>query len=104
MVKSPFELIRAQGVPGHLNRDTVTLEDILGDPLIRECWNFNFMHDIEFLLGAFDQDTRHLVKLHIVHGSWKREDSLRIMIEVSGPVPISYPVLCMIPLGMECVE
>lgn len=85
VVKSPFQLLRAQGLPHHLNQDTVTLQDILGDPLIRECWNFNFLHDIDFIRDAFDEDTRHLVKLHIVHGNWKREDAARMELEVSGP-------------------
>lgn len=83
MHKSPFQLIRAEGVPERFNQDTLTLKDVLGDPLIRECWNFNFMHDIDFIRNAFDEDTRDLVKLHIVHGNWKREDPARIMIEVS---------------------
>ncbi|SPN99614.1 related to TDP1 Tyr-DNA phosphodiesterase [Cephalotrichum gorgonifer] len=84
VVKSPFQLIQAQGLPDHLNQDTVTLKDILGDPLIRECWNFNFMHDIDFIRGAFDEDTRHLVKLHIVHGNWKREDPARVRLEAEA--------------------
>lgn len=92
--KSPFQLIRAQGVPDRFNQDTVTLKDILGDPLIRECWNFNYMHDIDYILSAFDQDTRHLVKLHIVHGNWKREDPSRVMYEVSETVDLSEPPSC----------
>lgn len=91
--KSPFQLIRAEGVPARFNQDTVTLKDILGNPLIRECWNFNYMHDVDFIRNAFDTDTRHLVKLHIVHGNWKREDPARIMLEVSERVETStFPV------------
>lgn len=91
--KSPFQLIRAEGVPARFNQDTVALKDILGDPLIRECWNFNYMHDVDFIRSAFDADTRHLVKLHIVHGNWKREDPARIMLEVSGTS--KPPVICL---------
>lgn len=32
--------------------------------------------------GHFDQDTRDLVQVRVVHGSWKREDLNRIHIEV----------------------
>lgn len=107
--KSPFQLIRAEGVPARFNQDTVTLKDILGDPLIRECWNFNYMHDVDFIRNAFDDDTRHLVKLHIVHGNWKREDPARIMLEVSERVETStFPVMLnhalngMLGHGLSC--
>lgn len=59
------------------------MADILGDPLISECWEFNYLHDVDFLMSHFDEDTRHLVKVHIVHGFWKREDSNRLYLEVS---------------------
>ncbi len=65
-----------------MNRDTVTLNDILGDPLIAECWEFNYLHDIDFLMAAFDPDVRHLVKVHVVHGFWKREDLSRAELQV----------------------
>lgn len=107
--KSPFQLIRAEGVPARFNQDTVTLKDILGDPLIRECWNFNYMHDVDFIRNAFDADTRHLVKLHIVHGNWKREDPVRIMLEVSdftetsaSPVMLSHALDGMLGHGLSC--
>ncbi|ROT40548.1 phospholipase D/nuclease [Sodiomyces alkalinus F11] len=32
-------------------------------------------------MSHFDEDTRHLVKVHVVHGFWKREDSNRIYLE-----------------------
>ena len=72
--RSPFQLTRIRDLPPELNKDTVTLKDILGDPLISECWEFNYLHDIDFLMSAFDEDVRHLVKVHVVHGFWKRED------------------------------
>ncbi|KAL2135750.1 hypothetical protein VTI74DRAFT_7120 [Chaetomium olivicolor] len=64
-----------------MNQDVVTLKDILGDPLISECWEFNFLHDIDFLMSAFDQDIRHLVKVHVVHGFWKKEDPSRLALQ-----------------------
>lgn len=41
------------------------------------------MFDVDFLMGQFDPDVRGLVKVKIVHGSWKREDGNRFAIEVS---------------------
>jgi tyrosyl-DNA phosphodiesterase 1 len=80
--RSSFRLTKIRGLPAYLNRDTVTLNDLLGDPLIAECWEFNYLHDIDFLMGHFDTDTRHLVKVHVVHGFWKREDPHRLDLQV----------------------
>ncbi|KAF4979872.1 hypothetical protein FZEAL_4006 [Fusarium zealandicum] len=80
-IKSPWQLTWIQDLGEDDNRDAVTLNDLLGDPLISECWEFNFLHNIPFLMNAFDPDTRHLVKVHVVHGFWKREDDNRIALE-----------------------
>ncbi|KAK4041942.1 tyrosyl-DNA phosphodiesterase I [Parachaetomium inaequale] len=79
--KSPFQLTKIRDLPAEMNKDTITLRDILGDPLIAECWEFNYLHDIDFLMAAFDQDVRHLVKVHVVHGFWKREDPSRLELQ-----------------------
>ncbi|KAH6855738.1 tyrosyl-DNA phosphodiesterase I [Chaetomium sp. MPI-CAGE-AT-0009] len=79
--KSPFQLTKIRDLPPEMNKDTVTLKDILGDPLISECWEFNYLHDIDFLMSAFDQDIRHLVKVHVVHGFWKKEDPSRLKLQ-----------------------
>ncbi|KFA72733.1 hypothetical protein S40288_06136 [Stachybotrys chartarum IBT 40288] len=79
-VASPWQLTWIRDLPADCNRDAVTLRDLLGDPLIAECWQFNFLHDIPFIMEAFDPDTRHLVKVHIVHGFWKREEPRRSML------------------------
>lgn len=83
VVKSPWQLTWIRDLPEGDNQDAVTLKDLLSDPLISECWEFNFLHDIPFLMDSFDPDTRHLVKVHLVHGFWKREDANRIALEVS---------------------
>lgn len=77
VLASPWQLTWIRDLPEELNKDAVTLKDLLGDPLISECWEFNYLHSIRFLMDAFDPDTRGLVKVHVVHGSWKREDSNR---------------------------
>ncbi|KAK0627520.1 tyrosyl-DNA phosphodiesterase I [Immersiella caudata] len=79
--RSPFQLTRIKDLPNELNRDTVTLKDLLGDPLISECWEFNYLHDIDFLMAAFDEDVRHLVKVHLVHGFWKKDDPNKAKLE-----------------------
>ena len=86
LIKSPFQLTRIKDLPDDMNKDSVTLGDLLGDPLITECWNFNFMHDVNFIMKSFDRDTRNLVKLHIVHGYWKRDDPSRNMLEAAAKV------------------
>ncbi|KAJ1299291.1 hypothetical protein OPQ81_003781 [Rhizoctonia solani] len=79
--KSPFQLTWIRDLPDAANKDAVTLRDLLGDPLIAEVWEFNYLHDIEFLISAFDEDVRDLVQVHLVHGFWKREDRNRLLLE-----------------------
>ncbi|KAM7191063.1 putative tyrosyl-DNA phosphodiesterase [Naviculisporaceae sp. PSN 640] len=79
--KSPFQLTKIKDHSPQYNIDTVTLRDILGDPLISECWEFNYLHDIDYLMNAFDPDVRHLVKVHVVHGFWKQEDANRLALQ-----------------------
>ncbi|GKT45619.1 putative U3 small nucleolar RNA-associated protein 13 [Colletotrichum spaethianum] len=81
LIRSPFQLTRIRDLPEAANHDTVALKGILGDPLIAECWEFNFLHDIHFLMSHFDEDTRDLVKVHVVHGFWKREDPNRLALQ-----------------------
>lgn len=80
--KSPFRLTEIRDLPPDMNRDTVTLHDILGDPLITECWEFNYLHDIDFLMSAFDRRARQQVKVHVVHGFWRRDDPSRLALQV----------------------
>ena len=82
--KSPWQLTRIRDLPEELNKDTVRLRDILGDPLITECWQFNFLHDIPFVLSAFDEMVRNRVQLHVVHGFWKKSDASRAALSVRG--------------------
>lgn len=89
LMTSPFRLNRVHGLPADDNKDTITLRDILGDPLITECWQFNFVHDVDFLMAHFDQDVRHLVDVHIVHGFWKEGDLNRELLEV-GPTSCAH--------------
>ncbi|KAL9043999.1 MAG: hypothetical protein Q9214_002832 [Letrouitia sp. 1 TL-2023] len=75
-VPSPIQLSNVNGLPAASNVDTVGLKDILGDPLIKECWLFNYLYDVDFML-----DVRGIVQIKVVHGSWKKEDLNRLYIE-----------------------
>jgi tyrosyl-DNA phosphodiesterase-1 len=50
--------------------------------MVRECWQFNYLFDVEFLMSQFDEDVRGLVQVKVVHGSWRKEDTNRIRVEV----------------------
>jgi tyrosyl-DNA phosphodiesterase-1 len=50
IVPSPMKLTRIAGLAAHQNVDAVGLGDLLDDPLIKECWNFNFLFDLDFVM------------------------------------------------------
>ncbi|KAL7628010.1 hypothetical protein AAE478_002206 [Parahypoxylon ruwenzoriense] len=81
LIPSPIQLTTIRDLPRESNIGAVSLSDLLGDPLISECWEFNYLHDVDFLMGHFDVDTRSLVKVHVVHGFWKRDDPNRLFLE-----------------------
>lgn len=85
-IRSPIQLTHVRDLPANsdYNVDAIKLRDILSDPMIRECWQFNYMFDVDFLMSQFDEDVRSLVNVKVVHGSWKRESSNRMMIDVSN--------------------
>lgn len=82
VMKSPFQITWIQDLPESSNVDAVSLKDILGHPLIAECWEFNYLHDLDFLMEAFDNDVRAFVKVHVIHGFWKQEDVQRQRLKV----------------------
>jgi len=93
VIKSPFQLTRITDLPPASNVDTISLKDILGDPLIAECWEFNYLHNLDFLMDAFDEDVRDLVKVHVIHGFWMEEDASRLNLVVSGHLRSISPCL-----------
>lgn len=50
LIPSPVQLNNIVELPASSNVDTVRLRDILGDPLISECWLFNYLFDVDFLM------------------------------------------------------
>ncbi len=49
---SPIQLSTVNGLPASSNINTVSLGDILGDPLIKECWLFNYLIDVDYVMYA----------------------------------------------------
>ncbi|KAI0204875.1 tyrosyl-DNA phosphodiesterase [Astrocystis sublimbata] len=78
---SPFRLTTIRDLSDLDNVGAVSLNDLIGDPLIAELWDFNYLHDVDFLMGHLDEDTRALTKVHIVHGFWKRDDPNRLLLQ-----------------------
>lgn len=74
LIPSPFQLTQIKGLSDQQNCNTVSLRGILGNPLIREAWIFNYVHDVDWTMQHFDTDIRNTVSVKIIHGSWKNED------------------------------
>ena len=58
---SPIQLTRIRDLPADHNVDTVGLKDILGDPMIKECWQFNYLFNLDFLMSVI---IKHLVNFN----------------------------------------
>ena len=82
-IASPFQLTCIRDLPESLNKDTVSLWQLIGDPLIRECWLFDYLFDVDFIIKHLDPDVKHLVAVKIIHGSWRKDDTNKIEIDVS---------------------
>ncbi|CAG8938821.1 unnamed protein product [Penicillium salamii] len=95
---SPVQLTHIRDLPESSNVDTVRLSDILGDPMIRECWQFNYLFDVDFLLSNFDEDVRDLVQVKVVHGSWQKEAPNRVRVEEAcSRHPNVQPIIAYMP-------
>ena len=93
-----MQLISTKDLPSSYNVDTISLKDILGEPLIQECWIFNYLFDVDFVMQQFDEDIRDMVKVKIVHGSWRTEDSNRVRInEAASRYSNVQPIVAYMP-------
>ncbi|EXJ54939.1 uncharacterized protein A1O5_12850 [Cladophialophora psammophila CBS 110553] len=81
LLPSPFRLTTIYELPSSKNVDTISLHDILGNPLIKETWIFNFCFDVDWLMTHFDSDIRSNVKVKVIHGSWKNDSPNKIAID-----------------------
>ncbi|KAL9600314.1 MAG: hypothetical protein Q9219_003264 [cf. Caloplaca sp. 3 TL-2023] len=50
LIPSPIQLSTVNGLAATSNIDTVSLKDVLCDPVIRECWLFNYLFDVDFVM------------------------------------------------------
>ena len=80
VVKSPFQLTRIRDLPADHNQDTVSIGDLICDPMIKEIWLFDYLFDPDWIMQNLDPDTRLLTKVVLVHGSWRAEADNRIRI------------------------
>ncbi|KAI5817739.1 tyrosyl-DNA phosphodiesterase [Pyronema omphalodes] len=79
-IPSPFRLLRVKDLPMSDNKDTVGIKDILGNPMLKEVWLFNYMHNIPWVMSQFDPDIRPHLQVTFVHG-WKYDDASRMQME-----------------------
>lgn len=49
-IPSPGKLNFVEELPASSNVDCISLGSILGDPMIKECWLFNYLFDIDFVM------------------------------------------------------
>lgn len=49
-IPSPVQLNFVEQLRASSNVDCVSLGSILGDPMIRECWLFNYLFDLDFVM------------------------------------------------------
>ena len=78
---SPFLLTHIRDLPDEDNVDSITIYDILNDPMIKECWQFNYLFDVRFIMEALDSDVASTVRVKIVHGFSNAEDGRRLRLE-----------------------
>lgn len=50
VVPSPIQLNFIEELPATSNVNTISLGSILGDPMIKECWLFNYLFDMDFIM------------------------------------------------------
>ncbi|EXJ57908.1 hypothetical protein A1O7_05331 [Cladophialophora yegresii CBS 114405] len=81
LIASPFKLTKIRDLPASQNIDTVSLHDILGNPLIKEAWVFNYCFDVDWFMNFFDSDVRNQVKVKVIHGSWKNDSPAKQAID-----------------------
>lgn len=48
--QSPVQLNFVEQLPASSNVDCISLGSILSDPLIKECWLFNYLFDVDFVM------------------------------------------------------
>ena len=50
VVPSPVQLNFVKQLPPASNTDTISIGSVLGDVMIKECWLFNYLFDLDFIM------------------------------------------------------
>lgn len=50
LIRSPMQLNFVGELPASSNADCISLGGLLGDPMIKECWLFNYLFDVDFVM------------------------------------------------------
>ena len=50
LFRSPVQLNFIEELSASSNVDCISLGSILGDPMIKECWLFNYLFDLDFVM------------------------------------------------------
>ena len=50
LFNSPVQLNFIEELPASSNVDCISLGSILGDPMIKQCWLFNYLFDLDFVM------------------------------------------------------
>ena len=53
-IASPVQLNFVKELPAASNVDTVSLGSLLGDPMIKRCWLFNYLFDVDFVMCDYN--------------------------------------------------
>lgn len=67
-IKSPIRLTKIRDLPDSENLDTLSLDEILGDPSLGKMWQFNFMMSIPFVMQHIHKRCRSHIMSYFVHG------------------------------------
>jgi tyrosyl-DNA phosphodiesterase 1 len=54
VIQSPFKLTRIRDLPENANIDTISVNDILGDVMLKEVWLFDFLFDVDWVMYVLD--------------------------------------------------
>jgi tyrosyl-DNA phosphodiesterase 1 len=78
IIRSPIRLYSVKDLPESENIDTITFAEILSpQSTLDEIWSFNFMTHLPWFRQFLGPENESRVKVHIVHGYWRREDESR---------------------------
>jgi tyrosyl-DNA phosphodiesterase 1 len=91
---SPFRLTKIYDLDDQSNVDTITLNDILGRPDLKEVWLFDFLYDVDFVMSAFHPSIRRTILVKIIHGSSRRDSAQNQHLRQAEKEWLNLQVIC----------